>query len=319
MISLYSWRKDIEGLLLKALFGLKTAKMGCSYEASRRLRSDYHHGIVAFARSSRWDEALDHLAEMEIASVQRDVVSFSALMHRLTWARGLQVAKAMKTVGCEANSITWNSLSRSSDCWRKGVAMLPRMRERQLDVKEISVGLALDHLSKAGLWRSSYLSFHSLNSVEANTIMANAALKSSDWRQGLEFRSMMSSSHLEASLLTEGTMVTLCRDVWLKALSSTAGGLVSLNSAISACERASQWLKAMQIFSHLLDVDEISVAACISSCEKSHQWLRALKLLGLRGPRLAPQRPPAPVRRLGSGQRPCTWRLRAAMWPETLH
>eukprot|EP00913_Durusdinium_trenchii_P024301 g22815.t1 len=65
--------------------------------------------------------------------------------------------------------------------------------------------------------------------------------------------------------------------------SSVPPNLVTFGAAVSACEKAGEWTKALQLMEALestrLHGDVVLYSAAISSCEKGTQWLQALALL----------------------------------------
>ena len=69
--------------------------------------------------------------------------------------------------------------------------------------------------------------------------------------------------------------------------------VVSYSTAISACEKAARWERALALLAAMradaLRADVIAYSMTISACEKAAQWQRALALLDeLRARRLAP-------------------------------
>ncbi|CAJ1451140.1 unnamed protein product, partial [Effrenium voratum] len=85
--------------------------------------------------------------------------------------------------------------------------------------------------------------------------------------------------------------------VALGLLVSMGGGIgadvVSYNSAMSVCEKSSQWQQAAQLLSSMpaarLDPNVISYSAALSACARSCAWRSALGLLGaMRAMRLGP-------------------------------
>ena len=59
--------------------------------------------------------------------------------------------------------------------------------------------------------------------------------------------------------------------------------MISYNAAISACEKGSQWEKALGLLQEMtssgIKPNVISYNAAISACEKGSQWEKALGLL----------------------------------------
>ena len=55
---------------------------------------------------------------------------------------------------------------------------------------------------------------------------------------------------------------------------------ITYNAAISACEKAGDWVRALQLLqgmaTSLVEANTISYNAAISACEKAGDWMRAL-------------------------------------------
>ncbi|CAJ1392177.1 unnamed protein product [Effrenium voratum] len=88
---------------------------------------------------------------------------------------------------------------------------------------------------------------------------------------------------------TYSTAISACErcSQWQQALQllDNDPNLVTVNAAISACEKAGQWRKVLRLLEELpgrsLRADEISYNAALSALEKGGQWQRALQLLEL--------------------------------------
>ena len=59
---------------------------------------------------------------------------------------------------------------------------------------------------------------------------------------------------------------------------------ITCSAAISACEKAGEWARALQLLDGMaksrVEADTITYNAAISACEQVCDWVRALQLLG---------------------------------------
>ena len=103
----------------------------------------------------------------------------------------------------------------------------------------------------------------------------------------------MTSSGIKPDVISYSAAISACEkgSQWEKALGllqdMTCRGIkpdvISYSAAISACEKGSQWEKALGLLQDMtcrgIKPDVISYSAAISTCEKGSQWEKALGLL----------------------------------------
>jgi pentatricopeptide repeat protein len=103
----------------------------------------------------------------------------------------------------------------------------------------------------------------------------------------------MSGLGLQPNVITMNAAISACEKggQWKKALAlldsmpdlGLQPNVITMNAAISACEKSGQWEKALAILDSMPDLglqpDVITMNAAISACEKGGQWEKALALL----------------------------------------
>ncbi|CAE6968328.1 unnamed protein product [Symbiodinium sp. CCMP2456] len=262
--------------------------------------------------SEPWRISLAELVTMRSLRMELTVVRYTSAMAQTPWLMTLRILSHMHGNQCPGNCVTLNSVlaaaTRSAQ-WVFGFRLLQDMRSAGVVPSVVSFGTGIT-LSRGFKWRQGFLLLQQLpkRSLQPNTVTANAALscvsaasapntgnagKAADgWSAAMDAYSQMHQLSIETSAATTGSVIHLARFLrrWQmafqfmtleKRLCKVEHGSVSrisFNSAISACEAASQWDAALGICESMDRGDGVTVSACISACEKGQRWIRAVDL-----------------------------------------
>jgi pentatricopeptide repeat protein len=104
----------------------------------------------------------------------------------------------------------------------------------------------------------------------------------------------MQECGVESDVITYSSIISACEksSQWERALELLSEmrergiepNVITYSAAISACEKGSKWERALELLSEMrqrgLEPNAISFNAAITACEKGAQWERALELLG---------------------------------------
>ncbi|CAK9091985.1 unnamed protein product [Durusdinium trenchii] len=157
---------------------------------------------------------------------------------------------------------------------------------RHVDCKEAIVAC-----NKGHAWRQSlkllprpFLQLKHWNPVVLINGSLSACEKSSAWLHVLDIVEEMRLEALEPSQMSISSRCRAWAQNWRQALrEGQRGNVVTRNVVTSACEKAHQWSKALNVLSSMspanMQPDVISYNASISALEKSAQWTYALAML----------------------------------------
>ncbi|KAG5178131.1 hypothetical protein JKP88DRAFT_350398 [Tribonema minus] len=181
---------------------------------------------------------------------------------------------------------------RAADLIRDGEAALRR------PLRAESRTLVIRAAGRAGQWRAAVLTLQEMQAgrdrgwreeswptSQTYAAAISACALSGEWQRGVELlEGMLKGPHaLPPSLLAFNAACWRSTEGMLRGPHALPPSLLAFNAAMSACERARQWRKALQLLKQAeglgLKPDVITYNTAISACAKGGQWNMALGLL----------------------------------------
>ncbi|CAE7680961.1 unnamed protein product [Symbiodinium sp. CCMP2456] len=277
--------------------------------------------ISALGAASRWQDALDFLAQVQPSA---DIVVFNAAIAACgkagRWRQAQNVLQDAMHLNLTPDIVTWNTMlaawARCSE-WHRSLHLFADMRAglpgttRSLpDPDLITYNSVINACAKGACWKEALAVYTELDEHDSVTAdeqssnsLLNALCRSRRWQQAL-----LALWHLlgqGAAVTTPGFSAVIsalerCGGFWRQSLAlvshmlqSSLADLRSFDAAISACEKGLQWERACQLIvtmrceSCLPGVRGFSAA--LSACEKCSAWIASLALLAtMRNEEVAP-------------------------------
>lgn len=246
-------------------------------------------------RDGPWQRGLDFV---------EDVVGYGSLLSSSSaWDFGLSSARKLREDGLQGNVITCGalvSLCARAFCWWQALSLL-------VEPNVVVLSAAASGCQKGGQWirAQNLLLLSVLWRLEPNELTFNAAMGHA-WPLSLRILAELRGQQLRVSAVNSSTALQSCRAAaaWRVALSllpqaddflaASAGsvcqeaalwrvalrfpGQVAEISSLSACERASAWEKALEIFAGR-QADVVTYGAATAGCQKAAKWRAANQLL----------------------------------------
>lgn len=114
----------------------------------------------------------------------------------------------------------------------------------------------------------------------------SACGKAKQWMLALCLLRESQNLALEVNIVTYNAAITACDDSWQRALqlftecrSTMRRSIVSYNAVMAACETAHCWAWCLAFLDALATPDVVSFSTAISACGKAGEWRRALEVL----------------------------------------
>ncbi|CAE7622073.1 unnamed protein product [Symbiodinium sp. CCMP2456] len=245
----------------------------CAFRDDLRLRG-LTGQLSALGRQRRWEEALSLLLLEREASIQADVVAFTALVRACARA----AAKA----------------------WPAAIATLCNMEDRTVAPDVMSLGAGVDACAKASRWLPCCLLLQRLRTwaCEANIIVFNSAItaceRSSEWATAFRHLGLLGYSAMQPDVITQNSLITSCgsgtplgESLWVDALElfkksfhGLQRSLVTLN-AVGAVFRKQRWEMVFDTFMGLgqrgMQPDTVTSGTVVTACVSGTQWQRILQ------------------------------------------
>ena len=221
----------------------------------RAAQVDAKDVTVAMSKLSKlraWREAVVLLDAMPEASVQSNVISFTASFGALTkqWHYVMALFRGMPVAQVQANVISVNAIT--GTCakalqWKQALAFFAMMPGAGLEPDIHSCSSA----SCTVQWQQALACFHKFPAdiISFNSTISSCAQEA--WHQALALSRAM--PQLKASEVTMGATISAWEsgDQWQQALLAMSSfsrvrvSAISLNGAIMACKRGIQWQQAV--------------------------------------------------------------------------
>ena len=213
--------------------------------------------------------------------LRREEVSCNTAMGLLkSWWKALWVLELMQSWGLQPNMMSYNQVS--SMCgWQTSALLVARLCGAQLRANELICSSLVSSAEswcralalKAMLWHSQ---------VDGG---GNAALNSCPWQQSLLLLEAMDG---EEDAISCCAAITACNEAsqWRRALQLFCGmegsqvppDLLCTNAAMMASALGVQWQFALHLL-QAADPNSLTLAACIDACESVGQWQHASRLV----------------------------------------
>ncbi|CAE7888035.1 unnamed protein product [Symbiodinium necroappetens] len=277
--------------------------------------------ISALGAASRWQDALDFLAQVQPSA---DIVVFNAAIAACgkagRWSQAQKVLQDAMHLNLTPDIVTWNTMlaawARCSE-WHRSLHLFADMHAgvpgttRSLpDPDLITYNSVINACAKGACWKEAlavYTELDEHDSVRAdgqsNNSLLHALCRSRRWQHAL--LALWQLLGRGAAVTTPGFSAVIsalerCGGFWRQSLAlvshmlqSSLADSRSFDAAISACEKGLQWERACQLIvtmrceSCLPGVRGFSAA--LSACEKCSAWTASLALLAtMRNEEVAP-------------------------------
>ncbi|CAJ1392624.1 unnamed protein product [Effrenium voratum] len=242
----------------------------------------------ALARSGRWEAALTLLTQAD-RGLQVNIVAMGSCLSGCAgagWAAGLELLRGVYGRGLQPSAMLFSV----SGPWPRSLA-LTALRSRLANAQTLAAA------TTGCTWPVSLALLHGAPAVRCGVdeVCINAAMACQDfnWQTVMVLLRQMQRTRMEQSAVTLNSAISACEKamswqsalhlLWAADVRDLQLDVVSFNSTISACEKAAEWQQAFLLLAALsarrLQRDAFSFNAAISACERRGQWQRALGLL----------------------------------------
>lgn len=188
---------------------------------------------------------------------------------------------------------SYSTAINSSRHWAQALSLLKDLQDLRL-ADLIATSAAINSIGRRSAWRCAT----GLLPRSADVIAFNAALKAlaTRWRQAMQLLQDMAISSLQSDIISMNSMVNACAKAslwqWVTLQLQTTQDRVTYCCCISALEKDCEWQRAQQLFwelRHTFSCDLIAYNASMSSYEKAGNWDLSLLLFDdLKEHRLSP-------------------------------
>ena len=215
--------------------------------------------VVTAAMPCEWRLALNLFAQLQVESIQQDVVSWSSLISTLKWQLAMKFLRCMRP---KPNIISCNSVISALEKGRQWPETL---------------NLLQNLLQKS-----------SCDSAQPDVISFSACISASRWQCGIQLLTQMRMCRVPLTLVSFNALIRESdkAQAWplaLALLSAPRRNVVSFGSAMSACQNALRWDQALELMASMelqrQRANAVSHNSVLSACEKGSRWQLALFLL----------------------------------------
>ena len=248
----------------------------------------YNAVITACKKGSKWQLAINFF-EQGLLQGMSDVISYSAAMmscvDALQWQAALKLFHLMPAANVIAYSSAITCCEKSAQ-WERAFAIFEDMKKKTVTPNVVTFNAVISCSKDSQRASQLFLEMSSLKiqpDIVSYTSWINAC---QHWQHALLVFSSM--ARLQPNLISFNSLLKSCEKAsqWRMALRLLKDmrlrqlrcDIVSYNSTISAFEKASEWQKAIELFQRLTSPDLFTYNALMSSCEKAAQWQKAQQL-----------------------------------------
>ncbi|CAE7471609.1 unnamed protein product [Symbiodinium natans] len=233
----------------------------------------YNSAMTSLEKAGSWMRSLGLSSHMSKMLVRRTVVSLGRTICAWTrgtcWSHALQAFTEMTRSRIRANLIAFNNaLDACESEWCSTLELLEGLRLSGFGGNAVSYSCAANALTRcadSALWPLSLNLWHHMSreSVDSNEVAHNGFINAcggSSWNMALEHVFCMGSSRIIPNL-------------------------ISINSALAACQSMSCWLSVLSLLDYMplakLMPDLISFADAAEACARAGQLHPTLRLLNI--------------------------------------
>ncbi|OLQ02068.1 Pentatricopeptide repeat-containing protein, chloroplastic [Symbiodinium microadriaticum] len=256
--------------------------------------------IRACESCSEWQWSIALLDGMSVWNIMPNIVSYASVVRACRWSGAWSCALAlmerMATQTIQADLLFCNmllSLLAKAEQWRLACEFLATMAWNQMEPDETSWATVADVGKESSQWRVALGALSGCRAAatplnaQLHTAAVSAAADASEWRTAM--RVWSSSSLARENERSVGAAACAFQEGarWLPALELLRDdGLQpsawSLNAAITASSRSSQWAASIQLLEDFrrarIEDDIFAHTAAVDACGRSSEVARALKL-----------------------------------------
>eukprot|EP00435_Cladocopium_sp_Y103_P062224 s996_g23.t2 len=259
----------------------------------------FNTAISACAKGSHWLSSLKMFSLLHEQQLQADHVTFNSVLNafRLTWRSSLDLLAQMGDSETAPDIISYNTCISGCWHWPTAVQLQQLATSNQLRLDIISYASAFDAArsvrSSDGLW---WQVLRQLEAMSQDSMLPervclrsviNSCEKHCQWQRALDHLASFDDVRLARDFPAWSAAASvyaacgLWRDafVLLEGIRQNSAG-TSCNAVLNACERVSQWQRAIELEA-TDDNPTVVTFSCVSSAlEKAGEWHQALLLLG---------------------------------------
>ena len=243
-----------------------------------------------------WQRALEVVAAMPCHALQPDVVSYDSAISRCTgkWQRASSLMGLSMTLraSLRASLVTYHAAMTTFEApqWRFALGSLQGIGSERLKASALTYNSALSAYQKALRWlqASEMLRSMSVSGLQKDSYTCSAALAAcrDSWSLAVELVAGMCRNDLSPNAIVFNALASACGQAgqWQLALRplDAVGDCFTYAAAISGCEKAYEWQRALWLLYQMqavtLTADAVCFAAAVSACEKGQRWQHALCL-----------------------------------------
>eukprot|EP00930_Biecheleria_cincta_P013419 TRINITY_DN11972_c0_g1_i8.p1 TRINITY_DN11972_c0_g1~~TRINITY_DN11972_c0_g1_i8.p1 ORF type:complete len:453 (-),score=69.26 TRINITY_DN11972_c0_g1_i8:927-2285(-) len=184
----------------------------------------YNTAIHAYAKSSKWTEALQLFDAMANTQVQACTLIYGTAINACgmggKWDKALRLFNLMSQTRTESDTITLNGVITACEKggqWQEAMQLFMAAAQNKVESDTITFNAAISACEKGCKWEEAVqlLSIMGQSKVQANTIIFNAAISAckndSKWEQTLQLLSTMALEMVESDTVSFSTAILACR------------------------------------------------------------------------------------------------------------
>ena len=238
-----------------------------------------------------WQKALQALGCMQQTALPPDVVSFDIAVDHCAgqWQKALGVMLRMQLDTCHPTTVTFDAaISVCEAHWRTALGLLGALLAGARPLPDVvTYNSAASCCQKAMQWLEALEALRSMSGLQGDSFTCSAALGAcrDSWQLAVALVERMGQCAQQPHTIVLNALTSACGQggQWQLAVQTlSAGDGFTYAAAISACEKARQWQRALWLLQHMqatsLETDAVCFAAAISACESASRWQHAALL-----------------------------------------
>ncbi|CAJ1445040.1 unnamed protein product [Effrenium voratum] len=235
--------------------------------------------LAACQEAAQWRQALQLFLQLPEGRASARLAVLGACERSAMWRQALLLRDGSEKAICTSMSACSRALQ-----WQRALLLLQEVRAQRLpDAQTLTT--AISACGRGRRWQMAIdlaadLRSRGLLDAVALSCAVTALTDAQRWRHALALAPVPSSAELCHALLSAfetssrwWQAVALLQEALGRQLSTSA---VALNSACSACEKASQWELAASLLQGPVTPDAITHSAVVAACSRASRWRYAL-------------------------------------------